>query len=110
MDRHEREEDRERKKEVGGKARRKDDETKRRHAVLEKRYNGSTQKIRRKIESYSRKTDEKYKVTQERLTKKWKTSQEKLMMEKFLQITSTVGNQIQGMNSSIVKMKEEGDN
>ena len=31
------------------------------------------------------------------------------MMEKFLQITSTVGNQIQGMNSSIVKMKQEGD-
>ena len=31
------------------------------------------------------------------------------MMEKFLQVTSTVGNQIQGMNSSIVKMKEEGD-
>ena len=31
------------------------------------------------------------------------------MMEKFLQITSTVGNQIRGMNSSIVKMKEEGD-
>ena len=31
------------------------------------------------------------------------------MMRKFLQITSTVGNQIHGMNSSIVKMKEEGD-
>ena len=31
------------------------------------------------------------------------------MMEKLLQITSTVGNQIQGMNSSIMKMKEEGD-
>ena len=31
------------------------------------------------------------------------------MMEKFLQVTSTVGNQIQGVNSSIVKMKEEGD-
>ena len=31
------------------------------------------------------------------------------MLEKFLQVTSTVGNQIQGMNSSIVKMKEEGD-
>ena len=42
-----------------------------------------------KMESYSRKADE--------------------MMEKFPQITSTVGNQIQGMNSSIVKMKEEGD-
>ena len=31
------------------------------------------------------------------------------MMNKFLQITSSVGTQIQGMNSSIVKMKEEGD-
>ena len=42
-----------------------------------------------KMENFSRKADE--------------------MMEKFLQITSTVGNQIQGMNASIVKMKEEGD-
>ena len=50
-------------------------------------------------------------MTQERLMKKWKASREQAddMMEKFLQITSTVGNQIQGMNSSIVKMKEEGD-
>ena len=31
------------------------------------------------------------------------------VMEKFLQITRSVGTQIQGMNSSIVKMKEEGD-
>ena len=38
----------ERKKEVGGRERRKDDETKRRHGVLEKRKTGSTQKIRRK--------------------------------------------------------------
>ena len=30
-------------------------------------------------------------------------------MEKFLRITSTVGNQIQWMNSSIVKMKEGDD-
>ena len=29
------------------------------------------------------------------------------MMEKFLQVTSTVGTQIQGMNSSIVKMKKK---
>ena len=28
------------------------------------------------------------------------------MLEKFMQVTSTVGSQIQGMNSSIVKMKE----
>ena len=32
--------------EAGGRKRRKDDETKRRHGVLEKRYIGSTQKIR----------------------------------------------------------------
>ena len=31
------------------------------------------------------------------------------MMEKFLQITSTVGNPVQGMSSSIVKMKEGDD-
>ena len=30
-------------------------------------------------------------------------------MDKFLQITSSVGTQLQGMNSSIVKMKEEDD-
>ena len=48
MDTHETEEDGERKKEVGGRERWKDDETKRRHGELEKRYNGSTSKIRRK--------------------------------------------------------------
>ena len=42
------------------------------------------------LESYSRKTDEK--------------------MEKFLQqISDTVGAQLHGMNSAIVKMKEEDD-
>ena len=42
---------------------------------------------------------------------KWTISQKKVdeMLEKFLQVTSTVGSQIQGMNSSIVKLKEEGD-
>ena len=53
-----------------------------------------------KMESYSRKADEKM----ENFSRKADE-----MMEKFLQITSTAGNQIQGMNSSIVKMKEEGD-
>ena len=52
------------------------------------------------LESYSRKADEKM----ENFSRKADE-----MMEKFLQITSSVGNQIQGMNSSIVKMKEEGD-
>ena len=53
-----------------------------------------------KMESYSRKTDEKM----ENFSRKADD-----MLEKFLQVTSTVGNQIQGMKSSIVKMKEEGD-
>ena len=53
-----------------------------------------------KMESYSRKTDEKM----ENFSRKADD-----VMEKFLQVTSTVGNQNQGMNSSIVKMKEEGD-
>ena len=53
----------------------------------------------------------KWKATQERLTKKMENFSRKAdeMMEKFLQITSTVGNQIQGVNSSIVKMKEGDD-
>ena len=90
-----------RKKEVGGRGRRKDHETKRRHGVLEKRHNGSTQKIRRKLESYSRKTDEKMesysreadekmesysREADEKMEnfsreadEKWKISQEKLM-------------------------------
>ena len=46
-------------------------------------------KDRRKMDDFSRKTDE--------------------MLEKFLQVTSTVGSQIRGMNSSVVKVKEEGD-
>ena len=53
-----------------------------------------------KVESFSRKTDEKMESYSRKADE---------MMEKFLQITSTVGNQIQGMNSSIVKMKKEGD-
>ena len=61
--------------------------------------------------------------------KRWKVIQEKLMknrtrlmrdsknyakktedmMDRFLQITSSVGTQIQGVNSSVVKLKEEDD-
>ena len=52
------------------------------------------------MESYSRKADEKM----ENFSRKADE-----MLEKFLQVTSTVGNQIQGMTTSIVKMKEEGD-
>ena len=61
----------------------------------------------------------KWKATQERLTKKSKTAQKRPtkewttsprkadeMLEKFMLVTNTVGSQIQGMNSSIVKMQE----
>ena len=60
-----------------------------------------------KWKSYSRKVDEKQKKTDERLDNYAKKAG--YMMDKFLQITSSVGTQIQGMNSSIVNMKEDED-
>ena len=50
------------------------------------------------MENYSRRTDEKMEIYSRNADD---------MLEKFLQITSSVGIQLQGMNSSIVKMKEE---
>ena len=63
------------------------------------------------MESYSRKADEKMESYSRKADEKMENFSRKVdeMMEKFLQITSTVGNQIQAMNSSIVNMKEEGD-
>ena len=46
------------------------------------------------------------------LTEKWKTTRRKTdeKMDTFLRtITGTVGTQLRGMNSTIVKMKEEDD-
>ena len=71
------------------------------------------------MECYSRKTDEKIescsKKTEERMNDFSRKADE--LLEKFMLITNTVGNQIQGMNSSIVKlqetnekMKEDGEN
>ena len=100
MDTHEREEDREKKRKLEegkeGKMTKPND-----HAVY----------LRRDVMEALKRSDEKWKATQERLTKKMENFSRKAdeMMEKFLQITSTVGNQIHGMNSSIVKMKEQGD-
>ena len=59
------------------------------------------------MESYSREVDEKQKKTDERLDNYAKKAEE--MIDKFFRITSSVGNQIQGMNSSITKRKEEGN-
>ena len=72
-----------------------------------------------KMESYSRKTDEKTEsYSKKKIEEKMDDFSRKAdeMLEKFMQVTSTVGSQIQGINSSIVKMeemnekmKEEGD-
>ena len=60
-----------------------------------------SRKANGKMESYARKVDEKQKETDERLDNYAKKAED--MMDKFLQITSSVGTQLQGMNSSIVK-------
>ena len=70
-----------------------------------------SRKADEKMKSYSRKADEKMESYLRKADEKMANFSRKAdeMMEKFLQITRTVGNEIQGMNSSIVKMKEEGD-
>ena len=59
------------------------------------------------MESYSREVDEEQKKADERLDSCAKIDED--MMDKFSQITSSVGTQLQRMNSSIVKMKEDDD-
>ena len=90
MDTHETEEDREKKRKLEegkeGKMTKPNDDT----VYLRRDIMEALKRSDEKMESYSRKTDE-------------------MMLEKFLQVTSTVGNQIQGMNSSIVKGKKKLD-
>ena len=61
-----------------------------------------------KMECYSRKTDEKIesysKKTKERMDDFSRKADE--LLERFMLITNTVGTQIQGINSSIVKLQE----
>ena len=63
------------------------------------------------MECYSRKTDEKIesysKKTEERVNDFSREADE--LLERFMLIKSTVGNQIQGMNSSIAKMQETNE-
>ena len=59
------------------------------------------------MESYSKKTDEKMDKFDENGNLLKKTGEK---MDKFLQtITASVGTQLQGMNTTIAKMKEEGE-
>ena len=112
MDTHETEEDREKKRKLDegkeGKM------TKANEDIME-----AFKKSDEKMDSYSRKTDEKKenysKKTEERMNDFSRKVDD--MLEKFIMITNTVGDQLNGMNSSIVKlqetdekMKEEGEN
>ena len=67
-----------------------------------------SRKTDEKMECYSRKTDEKResysKKTDERMNDFSRKADE--LLERFMLGTSTVGSQIQGMNSSIAKMQE----
>ena len=61
-----------------------------------------------KMETYSRKADEKMDKFDRQMENYWKKTDEK--MDNFLQtITDSVGTQLHGMNATIVKMKEEDD-
>ena len=59
-----------------------------------KKWNADSRKTDDKIESYSKKTEE-------RMSDFLRKADE--LLEKFMLVTNTVGTQIQGMNSSIVK-------
>ena len=56
-----------------------------------------SRKTDEKIESYSKKTDERMDDFSRKADE---------LLEKCMLVTNTVGSQIQGMNSSIVKMQE----
>ena len=108
MDTHETEEDREKKRKLDegkeGKATKPSDDM----AHLRKDIMEALKKSDEKMECYSRKNEEKMNDFSKKADD---------LLERFTIITNTVGTQIQGMNSSIVKlhetnekMKEEGEN
>ena len=108
MDTHETEEDREKKRKLDegkeGKTTKSNDDM----AHLKKDIMEALKKTDEKMECYSRKTEEKMNDFSKKADD---------LLERFMIITHTVGTQIQGMNSSIVKlhetnekMKEEGEN
>ena len=108
MDTHETEEDREKKRKLdegkeGKMTKPNEDVTHLKRDIME-----ALKKSDEKMECFSRKTEE-------RMNDFSKKADD--LLEKFMIITNTVGTQIQGMNSSIVKlhetnekMKEEGEN
>ena len=130
MDTHETEEDREKNRKLdegkeGKMTKPNDDMAHLKRDIMEalrrsdEKMDSYSRKTDEKMECYSRKTDEKIesysKKTEERMNDFSRKADE--LLEKFMLITNTVGNQIQGINSSIVKlqetnekMKEDGEN
>ena len=123
MDTHETKEDREKKRKLEegkeGKATKpNDDMVYLKRDIMEalkrsdEKMDSYSRKTDEKVESYSRKTDEKIesysKKTDERMDDVSRKADE--LLEKFKLVTNTVGSQIQGMNSSIVKMLEMNEN
>ena len=108
MDTHETEEEREKKRKLDegkeGKMTKPNEDM----AHLKSDIMEALRKSDEKIECYSKKTEERMNDFSRKADD---------LLEKFMMITNTVGNQIHGMNSSIVKlqetnekMKEEGEN
>ena len=122
MDTHETEEDREKKKKLDeGKERKmtkpNDDMAHLKRDIMEalkrsdEKMDSYSRKTDEKMECYSRKTDEKIdshsKKTEERMNDISRKADE--LLERFMLITNTVGSQIQGINSSIVKLQETNE-
>ena len=108
MDTHETEEDREKKRKLDEGKEEKTTKSNDDMAHLKKDIMEALKKSDEKMECYSRKTEEKMNDFSKKADD---------LLERFMIITNTVGTQIQGMNSSIVKlhetnekMKEEGEN
>ena len=84
------EEEREKKRKLEDTSKGKSTRTSEESIFLQREVIDGIRKSEEKVDIYSRKTDEK--------------------MDKFLQtITDSIGSQLQGVNSTIVKMKEEED-
>ena len=119
MDTHETEEDREKKRKLDEGKEGKMTKANEDMAHLKRDIMEAFKKSDEQMESYSRKTDEKIESYSKRTEERMSDFSSKAddMLERFMMITNTVGNQINGMNSSIVKlqetnekMKEDGEN
>ena len=98
------EDEREKKRKLEGKLTRPSDDA----MFLRREIIDAIKRSNEKGETYSKKADEKMDKFDEQMESYSKKTDEK--MDKFLQtISESVGSQLQGMNTTIVKMKEEGD-